>query len=109
MKPGNSGGAKALWSADRRVKGARTAKIDGNIYEPRPAKSGTVRKLQRTLMAKPRQNPIGGSIAFGTKCGGRTFCAKLLDTAAARRVLQEWMGWDSVISRPKAWTNGWGN
>ncbi len=57
MKPGNAGGAKALWSADKRTEGARTAKIDGNIYELRPAKSGTVRKLQRTLMAKAKTEP----------------------------------------------------
>jgi RNA-directed DNA polymerase len=57
MKPGNAGGAKALWSADKRTEGARTAKIDGNIYELRLAKSGTVRKLQRTLMAKAKTEP----------------------------------------------------
>lgn len=57
MKPGNSGGAKARWSADKRDEGARVAKIDGNIYEPCPAKSITVRKLQRTLMAKAKTKP----------------------------------------------------
>ncbi len=36
---------------------ARTAKIDSNIYELRPAKSGTVRKLQSALLAKAKKEP----------------------------------------------------
>lgn len=57
MKPANPGGGKALWSQDKRNKAARTAKIDGNIYELRPAKSGTVQKLQSALLAKARTEP----------------------------------------------------
>jgi RNA-directed DNA polymerase len=36
---------------------ARTAKIDSNIYELRPAKAGTVWKLQSALLAKAKTEP----------------------------------------------------
>ena len=35
----------------------RTARIDSNIYERRPAKSGKVRKLQSALLAKAKKEP----------------------------------------------------
>lgn len=57
QKPGNAGGGKAPWSQDKCNEGARAVKIDGNIYELRPAKAGTVRKLQSALLAKAKREP----------------------------------------------------
>ena len=36
---------------------ARTATIDSNIYERRPAEAGPVRTLQRALLAKAKTEP----------------------------------------------------